>query len=102
MNQDLPIPTTAVAGGLSAEVRAYRSPAAQSWRRFWRDPGAIAGALIVTLLACMAVFAPLIAPYDPAEQFNDGLTLQGLPVPSTLLSSERFILGTDPSGRDMF
>jgi peptide/nickel transport system permease protein len=102
MNQDLPIPTTTVAGALSAEARAYRSPAAQSWRRFWRDPGAIAGTLIVTLLACMAVFAPLIAPYDPAEQFSDGLTLQGLPVPSTLPSSERFILGTDPSGRDMF
>src|SRR6266487_3674641 len=102
MNQDLPIPTTAVAGALSAEARAYRSPAAQSWRRFWGDPGAIAGTLIVTLLACMAVFAPLIAPYDPAEQFSDGLTLQGLPVPSTLPSSERFILGTDPSGRDMF
>src|SRR5437867_904062 len=101
MNQDLPIPTTAVAGAPSDEVHAYRSPAAQSWRRFWRDPGAIAGALLVMLLACMAVFAPLIAPYDPAEQFSDGLTLQGLPVPSTLPSSTRFIMGTDPSGRDM-
>ena len=50
----------------------------------------------------MAVFAPLIAPHDPAQQFDDGLTLEGLPVPSTLPTSTRFILGTDANGRDLF
>src|SRR5262249_405680 len=70
-------------------------------RQFWRDPGAIAGATIVALLVLMGVFAPLLAPYDPAQVFDDGLTIQGLPVPSTLPGSARFIMGTDPSGRDM-
>jgi peptide/nickel transport system permease protein len=43
----------------------------------------------------------MLAPYDPAEPFNDGLTLQGMPVPSTLPESSQFILGTDSSGRDL-
>ena len=49
-----------------------------------------------------AVFAPCLAPHDPAEQFRDGLTPDGLPVPSTLPSgSGRFPLGTDANGRDL-
>jgi peptide/nickel transport system permease protein len=102
MNQDISIPTTAVAAAELPDQRPYRSPAAQAWRHFWHDTGAVAGAAIVALLLLMAILAPVIAPYDPAEQFEDGLTIQGLPVPSTLPASGRFILGTDPSGRDMF
>jgi len=50
----------------------------------------------------MAVFAPFLAPHDPAEQFRDGLTPDGQPIPSTLLSgSGRFPLGTDANGRDL-
>lgn len=52
-------------------------------------------------LVLMAILAPLIAPHDPEQIFNDGLTLQGAPVPSTLPSSMRFVLGTDPNGRDL-
>jgi peptide/nickel transport system permease protein len=56
----------------------------------------------VGLLVIIAIFAPIIAAHDPSEQFDDGLTGQGMPVPSTLPSSTRFIMGSDPSGRDMF
>ncbi|MCD6290036.1 MAG: ABC transporter permease [Anaerolineae bacterium] len=73
-----------------------------AWRRFRRDRMAMAGAFIVFVLVGVAVFAPYIAPHDPAEQFDDGLTMQGLPVPSTLPHSTRFILGTDANGRDLF
>jgi peptide/nickel transport system permease protein len=50
-----------------------------------------------------AILAPWLAPYPYAEQFRDGLTLEGQPVPSTLLTdgSLRFILGTDANGRDL-
>ena len=102
MNPDVPISTPTVAAPDIAVVHIHRSPAAQAWRRFWRDPSALTGAALVALLIALAVFAPLIAPYDPAEQFDDGLTIQGLPVPSTLPSSTRFVMGTDPSGRDLF
>jgi len=43
------------------------------------------------------VLSPWIAPYDPAQQFTDGLTLEGLPLPP----SGRFWLGTDLLGRDL-
>jgi len=61
------------------------------------------GAALVLLIALAAIFAPLLAPHDPAEQFRDGLTPDGQPVPSTLSTegSPRFILGTDANGRDL-
>src|SRR6266540_1745969 len=83
MNQDLSLPTPVAAPEI-AEVRIYRSPAAQIWRQFWRDPGAICGAVIVALLVLTALFAPALAPYEPSRVFDDGLTIQGLPVPSML------------------
>jgi len=101
MSQNISIPAAAVDEPTSVAVPAYRSPAAQAWRQFWRDPGAIAGVVLVSLLILMALFAPVLAPHDPDEVFEDGLTPQGLPVPSTLPESTRFILGTDPSGRDL-
>src|SRR5918912_484107 len=101
MNQDISIPTTVPTESVVEVGTAYRSPAIQAWRQFWRDPGAIAGAVIVGLLVLTAILAPALAPYDPAQVFDDGLTIQGLPVPSTLPWSTQFILGSDPSGRDM-
>jgi peptide/nickel transport system permease protein len=101
MNQDISIPTTVPAESTTETGVVQRGPAFRVWRQFWRDPGAIAGALIVALLVMMAIFAPALAPYDPAQVFDDGLTIQGLPVPSTLPGSTRFIMGSDPSGRDL-
>lgn len=76
---------------------------AQSWRRLKREPSAMLGAVLVMLLVIAAVFAPILSPHDPTEQFDDGLTLDGQPVPSTLITegSWRFPLGTDANGRDL-
>ena len=53
--------------------------------------------MVIGLLCTAALLAPWIAPYDPAEQFFDGLTLEGRP----LGPSQRFLLGTDLLGRDL-
>ena len=45
-----------------------------------------------------AVLAPWVTPYDPNEQFFDGLTLEGAPLPP----SRRFWMGTDLLGRDLY
>jgi peptide/nickel transport system permease protein len=76
---------------------------AQAWRRLRRDRAALVGVVLVLLLLFAALLAPVLAPHDPTEQFRDGLTPDGQPVPSTLLTagSTRFILGTDPNGRDL-
>ena len=101
MNQDVTLPANVAKEVTLTVGTVYRSQSAQAWRQFWRDPGAITGAVIVVSLLLMALLAPLLAPYDPDQVFDEGLTLQGLPVPSTLPESTQFILGTDPSGRDL-
>ncbi len=60
------------------------------------------GAVLVLLLTIAALFAPQLSPHDPTEQFRDGLTALGEPIPSTLLhGSFQFPLGTDANGRDL-
>ena len=67
------------------------------WRRFRRDKFAMAGLAAIIIIVLLAVFAPWIAPHNPLTQFNDGITMQGMPVGS----SAKFPLGTDTLGRDM-
>ena len=76
---------------------------ATAWRRLRRDRTAMFGALLVMIIVLAALLAPLLAPHDPVEQFRDGLTPDGQPIPSTLLAerSWRFPLGTDANGRDL-
>lgn len=69
-----------------------------TWKRFRRDRLALAGLVIIVIFACAAIAAPLIAPYNPSEQFFDGLTLEGAPLPP----GWRFWFGTDTNGRDQF
>jgi peptide/nickel transport system permease protein len=73
------------------------------WRRFKRDRAAMVGAILVCVLVLVAIFAPLLAPHDPIEQFRDGLTADGQPMPSTMLKGgeSKFLLGTDANGRDL-
>jgi len=63
--------------------------------RLRRNPGAIAGAVIVGLFLLMAVAAPLIAPYGPNESVG-GLASTP-PGPSA-----QFWFGLDEQGRDLF
>jgi len=73
------------------------------WRRLRRDRTAMLGGMLVALISLAALFAPALAPHDPSEQFRDGLTPDGQPMPSTLLTDggARFPLGTDANGRDL-
>jgi peptide/nickel transport system permease protein len=61
-----------------------------------RDPGFLIGGGIVFLLGLIMLFTPVIAPYDPLEQFRDAIPVTGDPAGP----SDRFVLGTDRSGRD--
>lgn len=88
---------------LAFDAPRQKSSLALAWRQLKRDRGALVGAVLVLVLVLVAVLAPLVAPHDPAEQFRDGLTLDGQPVPSTVITEGtwRFPLGTDANGRDL-
>jgi peptide/nickel transport system permease protein len=80
-----------------AALIEHRSTWKEVWIRFRRDKFAVGGGIVVILLVLMAVFAPWLAPHDPTVQYDEGLTMQGMPVGS----SEQFPLGTDTLGRDL-
>mgnify|MGYP001609359270 CR=1 FL=1 len=62
-----------------------------SWRRLRGNRLAMAGLVVVLALVVVAVFAPLLAPYDPV--FQDYSSILATP-------GKQFWLGTDNLGRD--
>jgi peptide/nickel transport system permease protein len=62
-------------------------------RRLGRRPLAVGGLVVATLFVLGAIFAPLVAPYDPADT-NFSAVLQS--------PSAAHIMGTDDLGRDVF
>lgn len=61
-------------------------------QRFLRNRLGVAGALIVLMFVLMAIFAPWLAPQDPADQ---SLLIRRQP------PSSDYLLGTDEFGRDI-
>lgn len=99
---DLPVEEELEAAGAAgwsadAPLIEQRGTWSEIWRRFRKDKFAIIGLVVIVLLVFIAIFAPWIAPHDPTKQYTDGLTAQGMP----LGSSAKFLLGTDPLGRDL-
>ena len=74
------------------------SPARELWRDFRRNRGAVIGLAVLGLLVFCALFADVISPYDPSEQFRDA-TLR--PPSLAPVGGHIFVLGTDPVGRDI-
>ncbi len=72
-----------------------RSPGywASVFRRFRRDPIAVAAALVVLLLLALAVFGPWLTPADP---YKSSMLSRLKPI-----GTEGYPLGTDELGRDM-
>lgn len=69
-----------------------RSQAKDIWRRLRKNKMAMVGMMMVLILLVAAVFAPFIAPYDPAAQ--DLTKMKQMP-------SFAHLLGTDDYGRDI-
>ena len=67
-------------------------PGSDAWRRLRRDRAAMAGACCLLVLILAAVFAPLVAPYDPTK-----VSMRERLQPP----SPKHVLGTDQFGRDI-
>jgi peptide/nickel transport system permease protein len=68
-----------------------------AWYRLRRNPGAIAGFVIIVCVVFIAIFAPLLAPFGPREQNLAALKGGCCPGPS----AEHWF-GLDELGRDEF
>jgi peptide/nickel transport system permease protein len=60
-------------------------------RQFVKNRGAVIGAVLLVLVVLLAVFAPLLAPYDPLAMH---------PEDQLAAPSARYLMGTDQYGRD--
>jgi dipeptide transport system permease protein len=74
------------------------SPLREVWLSMRANPGAMVGLAIILFVIFCAVFADLLAPHSPIEQFRDNL----LQPPAWQEGGIwRFALGTDDLGRDI-
>lgn len=85
------VPITSVSQTPHGPIRAF-------WSAFSENRGAVIGLFLVAFICLIAVFAPLLAPYSPVEQFKGATKL---PPFWAAKADPRFILGTDAVGRDM-
>jgi dipeptide transport system permease protein len=68
------------------------------WGYFRQNRGAVIGLATVLLMVFVAVFADVIAPHSPIEQYRDATLV---PPMWQKGGNASFVLGTDPVGRDM-
>jgi peptide/nickel transport system permease protein len=93
-----PAPSAVPPAEATARPEGTRSWWGDVWRRFRSQRVALAAAAVLAVLVLLVALAPVIAPYDPAQQFRrDGLSALGQPLPPTA----KFWLGTDGLGRDL-
>jgi dipeptide transport system permease protein len=85
--------------GVSAPVMpAHRGPLASFWASFSENRGAVIGLAVLAVVALLAIFADVVAPHSPIEQFRE---FSKLPPAWEEGGNRMFLLGTDALGRDM-
>ncbi|WP_338701175.1 MULTISPECIES: ABC transporter permease [unclassified Bradyrhizobium] len=75
-----------------AASEALESPSRRAWRRLMKRKGAVAGLVVIATFILLAVFAPLIVPYDPIA--TSWSLVRKAP-------SAQHWFGTDELGRDV-
>ena len=82
----------------ASAVPAVPSPVRQLWASFSENKGAVGGLVVLTFIALVALFAEIIAPHSPLEQFREAVKVPPIWEDG---GSWTFVLGTDGLGRDM-
>ncbi|WP_170418496.1 ABC transporter permease [Ruegeria atlantica] len=93
-------------------IETPSAPTKSRFSKFWdsdfawsfrHSPVAMIASLVVLILVLSAIFAPLIAPYNPFDPASLNL-MNGFTPPGTpnAFTQDTFLLGTDDQGRDVF
>ncbi|WP_454285889.1 ABC transporter permease subunit [Rhizobium arsenicireducens] len=75
-----------------------RQMLAEFWFYFSENRGAVIGLFVFIAIVLIAIFAPLVAPHSPFQQYRDATLLPPAWLEGGNMS---FLLGTDPVGRDI-
>ncbi|MGI9414572.1 MAG: ABC transporter permease [Hyphomicrobiales bacterium] len=70
--------------------------------QFRRDAVAMTSAAVLLVMVLLAVFAPWIAPQNPYDPLQIDIMNSEMPPVWLSEGDARFVLGTDPQGRDMW
>ena len=90
--------TDAALSAEAAMVEDRPARLAEFWFYFRENRGAVMGLAVFAVFAFLAILGPWIAPHDAAAQYRDAI----LRPPAWQAGGDwRFVLGTDPLGRDM-
>ncbi|WP_206997135.1 glutathione ABC transporter permease GsiD [Trinickia mobilis] len=92
-NQDGAVKSLSTAAA-APEARAIRTPWSEFWRKFKKQPVALAAGVFVLLLVICAIVAPHLVPYDPENYFDYDALNAG--------PSAAHWFGVDSLGRDIF
>jgi dipeptide transport system permease protein len=85
-----------VAPARSAQAPLH--PARELWFSFCENKGALSGLIVIAVVTLLAIFANVVAPHPPLEQYRDAF----LTPPSWAAGGRaEFLLGTDDVGRDI-
>ncbi len=74
-------------------------PLVEFWDYFRTNRGAVTGLIVILAIIGAAIFAGVIASHHPHEQYRDALLVPPMWYEG---GSDRFLLGTDDLGRDIF
>jgi ABC-type dipeptide/oligopeptide/nickel transport system permease subunit len=92
------------ANPVTLPISERRSPTREALRNLWKHKSGKAGIFILTFLVLVAIFAPVIAPYDPTQLLKDQqrrsppcIHLLGCPA-----TQQEHIFGIDGNSRDLF
>jgi oligopeptide transport system permease protein len=79
-----------------------RSLGAEAWSRLSKNKAAVVGIIVIALFTFISILAPVFAPHNPLEIFQQSSYLPPPWYESELKDGDpRFFLGTDSIGRDV-
>jgi len=78
-------------GGFAGQLQEF-------WAYFRENRGAVGGLIFFVFICLVALFADVIAPHGPYAQYRDALLIPPIWEDG---GNPKFLLGTDPIGRDM-
>ncbi len=83
---------------VNTTAQAPPGPLREFWLYFRENRGAVAGLIVFVLVCLMALFADMIAPHSPTQQYREAFLQPPFWAEG---GSSRFLLGTDAVGRDI-